>query len=77
MYPLRLCAFCPCGPKLFREAASVLFLGAERKVKPVEEGLAPPVCAERTPKPVGTGGIRLRMISSRDFGAIPLHGKNA
>ena len=39
MYPLRLCAFCPCGPKLFREAASPLSLGAEIKVKLVGEGL--------------------------------------
>jgi hypothetical protein len=43
MYPLGLCAFCPCGPKVFREAASLLFLGVERKVKVVGEGLGPPV----------------------------------
>ena len=42
MYPLSLCAFCPYGPKLFREAASLLSLGAEIKVKLVGEGLGPP-----------------------------------
>ena len=39
MYPLGLCAFCPCGPKVVREAASVLSLDTERKVKVVGEGL--------------------------------------
>jgi hypothetical protein len=39
MYPLRLCALCTCGPKVVREAASLLSLGAERKVKVVGEGL--------------------------------------
>ena len=41
MYPLGLCAFCPCGPKLFREAASLLSLGAERIPNSVGRGLAP------------------------------------
>jgi hypothetical protein len=46
MYPLGLCAFCPCGPKVVREAASVLSLDTERKVKVVGEGLGPPVPAQ-------------------------------
>ena len=33
-----LCVFCTCGPKLFREVASVLFLGEAKKVKVVGEG---------------------------------------
>ena len=61
MYPLGLCAFCTYGPKAVREAASVLSLGAERRVKVVGEGLGPPAtsrlpfCVERLPNPVGTG----------------------
>ena len=61
MYPLGLCAFCPYGPKLFREAASLLSLGTVRTLMPVGEGLAPPaisllfLCVERKPNLVGTG----------------------
>ena len=32
--------------------------------------------AERKVKVVGEGGVRLRMVSSRDFGAIALRGEN-
>ena len=70
MYPLGLFAFCSCGPKLFREAASLLFLGAARTPNPVGRGLAPAAAsllspgAERIPNLVGTGGIRLRMRST-------------
>ena len=55
MYPLRLCAFCPYGPKAVREAASLLFCGVARTPNRVGWGLAPAVCAVRTPNLVGTG----------------------
>ena len=42
MYPLGLCAFYPYGPKAVRQAASLLSLCAERKVKVVGEGIGPP-----------------------------------
>jgi hypothetical protein len=43
MYPLGLCVFCTYGPNAFREAASLLSLGAVRTPNPVGRRLAPAV----------------------------------
>ena len=68
MYPLRLCAFCPCGPNAVRKAASLLFLGAVRMPNSVGRGLAP-AAASRYPW-VQCTSVRLFSLLSVEFPAV-------